>query len=195
MDREGVEVHSAHPDGPILLVPQEHPDGRGFFRESYRKSTLSDLGIDCDWVQANHSRSERGVLRGLHLQVGEGQAKLIRCVRGSIRDVTVDVRRGSPTYGQWGAHDLDDARGAVLYVPVGFAHGFCVTSDVADVIYDCSTYYDPSLGLRIAYDDPALGIEWPEMEHVVSELDAAAPPLADVADEIPFTYEALSASR
>jgi dTDP-4-dehydrorhamnose 3,5-epimerase len=169
---------------PVLLNPRVHRDGRGFFLESYRRTTLAEHGIDCEWVQANHSRSERGVLRGLHFQVGEGQAKLVRCVRGAIRDVTVDIRRSSPTYGQWQAHDLDDTTGAVLYVPVGFAHGFCVTSDLADVIYDCSAYYDPQLERRIFYADPALGIEWPDIPHVVSDADSKAPPLAAVADEL-----------
>lgn len=192
---EVVEVRRARADGPILMLPRRHTDSRGFFQETYRKSTLSDLGIDCDWVQANHSRSERGVLRGLHFQVGNGQAKLVCCVRGAIRDVTVDIRRGSPSYGEWQAHDLDDTSGAVLYVPVGFAHGFCVTSDIADVIYSCSTYHDPALERRVAHDDPALGIEWPDMEHIVSEHDATAPPLSAVAEEIPFSYEALSAPR
>ena len=186
--RDTLEVRRGQAEGPLLILPTRHPDARGFFEETYRKSTLAELGIRCDWVQANHSRSERGVLRGMHLQVGEGQAKLVRCARGSIYDVTLDVRRGSPTYGQWEAHELDDERGGLLYVPVGFAHGFCVTSEVADVVYSCSSYYDAELERRIAYDDPELAIEWPPMEHVVSERDAAAPRFAEVADELPFVY-------
>jgi dTDP-4-dehydrorhamnose 3,5-epimerase len=185
---DSVEVRRTVPGGPLLMLPRRHPDGRGFFQETYRRTTLSDLGIDCDWVQANHSRSERGVLRGLHFQVGEGQAKLVRCARGAIRDVTVDIRHGSPSYGEWQAYDIDDVTGGVVYVPVGFAHGFCVTSEIADVIYDCSAYYDPALERRIAYDDPALGIQWPEIEHILSDADAAAPTLAESAEEIPFSY-------
>jgi dTDP-4-dehydrorhamnose 3,5-epimerase len=193
--RDAVEVSRRTPGGPLLILPRRHSDARGFFEETYRLATLEDLGIDCDWVQANHSRSERGVLRGLHLQLGEGQAKLVRCARGSIHDVTLDLRRGSPTYGTWEAHELDDERGALLYVPVGFAHGFCVTSDVADVIYSCSAYYDPALERRIAHDDPALGIEWPAPPHVVSDADASAPALAAVADEINFSYAEPAARR
>jgi dTDP-4-dehydrorhamnose 3,5-epimerase len=175
-------------NGPVLLHPSRHRDERGFFEETYRLSALAELGIQCEWVQSNHSRSERGVLRGLHLQLGEGQAKLVRCARGSVFDVVVDLRRGSPTYGDWEAHTLDDEQGALLYVPVGFAHGFCVTSEVADVIYSCSSYYDPPLERRIAYDDPELAIEWPAIEHIVSEADAAAPPLSQVTGEITFEY-------
>ena len=190
-----VDVSRERVGGPLLIQSRIFPDSRGFFQETYRKSTLEDLGIHCDWVQTNHSRSERGVLRGLHFQVGDGQAKLVWCVRGSIRDVTVDIRRGSPTYGQWEAHDLDDEHGALLYVPVGFAHGFCVTSDEADVMYSCSAYYDPALERRIAHDDPDVGIEWPAMEHLVSEADAGAPRLAEVADEIPFSFPEPAARR
>ena len=183
-----VEVSRERVGGPLLIQSRLNHDSRGFFRETYRRSTLEDLGIRCDWVQTNHSRSERGVLRGLHFQVGDGQAKLVWCTRGSIRDVTVDIRRGSPTYGSWEAHDLDDENGALLYVPVGFAHGFCVTSEVADVMYACSAYYDPALERRIAHDDPEIGIAWPEMPHIVSEKDAGAPRLAEIADEIPFSF-------
>lgn len=190
-----VDVSRERVGGPLLIESRIHRDPRGFFQETYRKSTLEDLGIHCDWVQTNHSRSERGVLRGLHFQVGGGQAKLVWCTRGSIRDVTVDIRRDSPTYGTWEAHDIDDEGGALLYVPVGFAHGFCVTSDVADVMYACSAYYDPALERRIAHDDPEIGIEWPDMERTVSELDARAPRLAEIADEIPFSYPGPASPR
>jgi dTDP-4-dehydrorhamnose 3,5-epimerase len=184
------EVRRTAIDGPFVILPQVHRDVRGFFQETYRLSTLHELGADCEWVQENHSRSVRGVLRGLHFQVGQGQAKLVRCARGAIRDVIVDIRRGSPTYGAWDAHDLSDENGALLYVPVGFAHGFCVTSDVADVLYSCSSYYDPELERGIAYDDPELGIDWPDMDHIVSERDTGARRLADVAEELPFEYAA-----
>lgn len=183
-----VEVQRTRLGGPLLILPRRHPDERGFFEETYRLSTLADLGIDCEWVQANHSRSKRGTLRGLHLQLGDGQAKLVRCARGEVFDVTVDVRRGSPTYGMWDPHRLTDEDGALLYVPVGFAHGFYVVSDVADVIYSCSAYYDPNLERRIAHDDPEIGIEWPDGEPVLSAADAAAPRLADIAAEIGFSY-------
>jgi dTDP-4-dehydrorhamnose 3,5-epimerase len=183
-----VEQRETRLDGPILLQPVVHGDARGFFQETYREDAFAELEITVEFVQDNHSRSERGVLRGMHFQVGEGQAKLVRCARGSIHDVIVDLRRGSPTYGEWEAHQLDDERHLQLFVPVGFAHGFCVTSEVADVIYKCSTYYAPELERGIAYDDPDLGIEWPKLDRVVSERDAQAPRLAQIADELPFEY-------
>ena len=138
-------------------------------------------------MQDNHSRSARGVVRGMHFAVGQGQAKLVRCARGSIFDVVVDLRSASPTYGQWEGFTLDDSEHRQLYVPVGFAHGFCVTSEIADVAYKCSTYYDPEVERAIAYDDPDVGIEWPAgLELKVSERDSQAPRLSDVAPELPF---------
>ena len=174
-------------NGPILIEPAVHGDHRGFFLETYRRSRMSDAGVELDFLQDNHSRSGRGVVRGLHFAVGDGQAKLVRCARGSIFDVVVDLRRASPTYGQWEGFTLDDVDHRQLFVPVGFAHGFCVTSEVADVIYKCSTYYDPEVERAIAYDDPDIGIEWPAgLELQVSERDSQAPRLKDVAPELPF---------
>ena len=174
-------------NGPFLIEPTVHGDERGFFLESYRRSRLAELGVDHDFVQDNHSRSARGVVRGMHFAVGQGQAKLVRCARGSIFDVVVDLRRSSPTYGRWQGFELDDREHHQLYVPVGFAHGFCVTSEVADVAYKCSTYYDPEVERTIAYDDPDIGIEWPAgLELRVSERDGQAPRLEDVAPELPF---------
>ncbi len=174
-------------NGPILIEPAVHGDHRGFFLESYRRSRLADLGIEDDFVQDNHSRSARGVVRGMHFAIGEGQAKLIRCARGSIFDVVVDLRRESPTFGQWEGFTLDDSEHHQLYVPIGFAHGFCVTSEIADVTYKCSTYYDPEVERGIAYDDPDVGIEWPVgMELQASQRDSQAPRLRDVAPELPF---------
>jgi len=137
-------------------------------------------------VQDNHSRSARGVLRGLHFAVDPGQAKLVRCARGSIRDVVVDLRAGSPTFGQWQANELDDVRHAQLYVPVGFAHGFVVTSEVADVVYKCSAYYDGAKERSLHYADPAIGIDWGVTDPLVSERDQVAPLLAEIRDELPF---------
>jgi dTDP-4-dehydrorhamnose 3,5-epimerase len=173
-------------DGPVVIEGLVHGDSRGFFTETYRRDALVELGIDETFVQDNHSRSSLGVLRGLHYQVG--QAKLVRCVRGSILDVFVDLRRGSPTFGQWESVELTDQNARQVYVPNGFAHGFCVTSEVADVVYKVSTYYDPTAEAGIAYDDPALGIAWPELELSVSERDANAPVLAAVRDGLPFNY-------
>jgi len=174
-------------EGPVLVAPAIHGDHRGFFSEAYRRNVFGALGVDDEFVQDNHSRSGRGIVRGMHYQ--PGMAKLVRCVRGAIFDVVVDLRRGSPSFGEWEAFELDDANLHQLYVPDGFGHGFCVTSETADVIYKCSAYYDPAAEAGIAYDDPDMGIEWPEgIELVPSERDASAPRLRDVQDDLPFTY-------
>jgi dTDP-4-dehydrorhamnose 3,5-epimerase len=173
--------------GPVLLQPIVHGDARGFFLETYRRSTLAELGVVDEFIQDNQSRSRAGVLRGMHFQ--PGMAKLLRCARGSIYDVLVDLRRGSPTFGQWEGFSLNDESHHLLYCPVGFAHGFCVVSDVADVAYKTSAYYDQELEGGFAYDDPEVGIEWPDgLELVVSARDADAPALAQLADSLPFQY-------
>jgi dTDP-4-dehydrorhamnose 3,5-epimerase len=171
-------------EGPKLLAPIVNGDHRGFFAETYRESVLEDLDIRERWVQENHSRSLRGVVRGLHFQIGEGQAKLVSCARGAIFDVVVDLRPESATYGDWEGHELNDEELHQLYVPIGLAHGFCVTSEVADVVYKCSSYYDPSAERAIRYDDPDIGIDWPVDDLVSSERDASAPSLAEVAREL-----------
>ncbi len=173
--------------GPIVLEPPVHGDPRGFFVETYRASAWAEHGVHERFVQDNHSRSVRGVLRGMHVSIGEGQAKLVRCARGRVLDVVVDVRRDSPTYGEWESLELDDESGRQLYIPVGFAHGFCVLSDVADVTYKCSTYYDPDVERGFFYDDPDVAIEWPrDMALLVSSRDREAPMLREVAAELPF---------
>ena len=175
--------------GVIVIEPVVHGDSRGFFVETYRESVLADLGITDRFVQDNHSRSSRGVIRGLHAQGGDHpQAKLIRCARGEVLDVVVDIRRGSPTFGAWEAWALDDQRGLQVYCPVGFAHGFQVLSEVADVVYRCSDYYDPAHEIAIAHDDPSIGIEWNDIPRVVSDRDLAAPALGDLADALPFQW-------
>jgi dTDP-4-dehydrorhamnose 3,5-epimerase len=177
-------------DGPILIEPLIHRDERGFFFESYRNSTFEELGIPEEFVQDNHSRSGRGIVRGMHFQVGSGAAKLVRCARGAIVDVVVDIRRNSPTFGEWEAVELSDENLRQFYCPIGFAHGFCVLSDVADVIYKQTNYYDDSLERGIKYDDPDVGIAWPEgLQLEPSARDAAAPLLRDLADELPFEYQ------
>ncbi len=174
-------------DGPLLLEPTIHGDDRGFFLESYRANVWAEHGVDDAFVQDNHSRSGRGVLRGMHFSVGAGQAKLVRCARGRILDVVVDLRRESPTCGEWESHELDDARARQLYIPVGFAHGFCVLSEIADVTYKCSTYYDGAIERGFHYADPEVGIEWPDdVTLLVSDRDANAPALRDLADQLPF---------
>ena len=166
-------------EGPLLLEPTVHGDSRGFFLETYRVSTLAELGVHEEWVQDNHSRSARGVLRGMHFQ--PGMAKLVRCGRGAILDVLVDIRPGSASFGHWEGHELDDERHRQLYVPEGFAHGFCVLSETADVIYKCSSYYDPAAESGFRFDDPQVGIKWPErMEFQTSERDRSAPLLSEL---------------
>src|SRR5882757_7480096 len=141
--------------GLMAIEPAAFADERGFFCETYRRQWHEQLGITESerFVQDNHSRSTRGVLRGMHFQLGAGVGKLVRCSRGRIFDVAVDLRRESPTYGQWDGMELDDENLRELYVPVGFAHGFCVLSDVADVIYKQTAYYDADVERGIAWDD------------------------------------------
>src|SRR5215207_3003674 len=155
-------------EGPILLAPKVLGDERGF-------------------VLDTHSLSRRGIVRGMHFQ--PGQSKLVRCARGSVLDVVVDLRRGSPTFGEWEAVELDAERHLQLYIPDGFAHGFCVLSDVADLTYKVSTYYDPSAESGFQYDDPEVGIEWPDGELTPSKRDANAPRLSEIAGSLPFSYE------
>jgi len=178
--------------GLVALEPDVHTDERGFFSETYRRSWHEAAGIPAQelFVQDNHSRSVRGVVRGLHFQVGAGVAKLVRCARGRILDVGVDLRRGSPTYGRWAGVELDDESMRELYVPVGFAHGFCVLSDVADVVYKQTAYYDAALERAIAWDDPEIGVRWPlpAAQLTVSERDAAAPRLREIAEKLPFSW-------
>jgi dTDP-4-dehydrorhamnose 3,5-epimerase len=175
----------------VVLEPRVFADERGFFAETYRLEWHVAAGIPEQerFIQDNHSRSTRGVVRGMHFHIGAGVAKLVRCGQGRILDVVVDLRRGSPTYAQWGAVELDEERLAMLYVPVGFAHGFCVLSEVADVLYKQTAYYDPAFERGIAWNDPDVGIAWPtEVQPVVSARDAAAPPLREVAEELPFEW-------
>jgi dTDP-4-dehydrorhamnose 3,5-epimerase len=177
-------------EGPKLIEPTVFGDERGFFCETYRRSEFDALGISEEMVQDNHSRSRRGIVRGMHFQIGHGVAKLVRCARGAILDVVVDLRRGSPSFGEWEGFELDEQNMRIAYCPVGFAHGFCVLSDQADVIYKQSGYYVPDTERGIRYDDPDVGIAWPGgLELTVSPRDATAPLLREVADQLPFTYQ------
>ncbi|MGH2926210.1 MAG: dTDP-4-dehydrorhamnose 3,5-epimerase [Solirubrobacterales bacterium] len=173
-------------DGVVLVEPQVHGDERGFLVETFRDDGWRELGIDLEFVQENHSRSSRNILRGLHFQTDPGQAKLVRCLRGRIWDVAVDLRSDSPTYRRWEGHELDDERHRQLLVPVGFAHGFCVLSDVADVAYKLSSRYDPATEAGIAWDDPDVAVEWPIADPVLSERDRSAPRLAEIAASLPW---------
>jgi dTDP-4-dehydrorhamnose 3,5-epimerase len=173
-------------DGVALIAPAVHGDERGFFVETFSRDTWRELGVDVEFVQHNHSRSSQGTLRGIHFQTEPGQAKLLRCVRGAILDVAVDLRRGSPTYGQWEAHVLDDEKHHQLFVPVGFGHGFAVLSEVADVTYLVSSLYDPLTEAGIAWDDPDVGVDWQVSEPLLSERDKGAPRLSEVAETLLF---------
>jgi dTDP-4-dehydrorhamnose 3,5-epimerase len=173
-------------EGPLLLAPVVHGDERGFFLEFYRRSVFEEFGID-EFVQDNHSRSQRGIVRGMHFQ--PGQAKLVRCTRGAILDVIVDIRRGSPQFGVWESFVLDDTEHHQLYIPDGFAHGFCVLTEVADVTYKTSAYYDPSKEAGFAYDDPEVAIDWPpDQDLQSSDRDRRAPTLAELQSTLPFEY-------
>ena len=174
--------------GLVIIEPVVYGDARGFFLESFREDLLRELGVDEHWRQDNHARSGRGVLRGMHFALPPGQAKLIRCVRGSIVDVCVDIRRGSPTYGRWEAVELDDVAHRMLFVPVGFGHGYCVTSKVADVAYKCTHPYDPILEREFSPFDPQVGIAWPAVTPIVSVRDRDALSLGEIAGELPFEY-------
>jgi dTDP-4-dehydrorhamnose 3,5-epimerase len=174
-------------EGAILLEPAVHGDERGFFLETFRRSTLDDLGLTVEFVQDNQSRSRRGIVRGMHFQ--PGMAKLVRCARGAIFDVVVDVRRGSPSFGRWVGFELNDVNHHQLFCPDGFAHGFCVLSEVADVAYKTSSYYAPELEGGFAYNDPDVAIAWPAgLELIASPRDSAAPRLAELGAALPFEY-------
>jgi len=166
--------------GLVLLEPRVFGDGRGFFLESYNQRALADLGIQDRFVQDNHSCSQRNVLRGLHYQIKHPQGKLVRVVEGEILDVAVDLRRGSPTFGQWEAVRLSGDNRRILWIPAGFAHGFCVTSDKAHVLYKATDYYAPQYERTLAWNDPDLKIDW-ELggEPIVSPKDQRGVALRD----------------
>lgn len=176
-------------DGPMLIEPRIIGDERGFFAETYRRTVFAELGIPKEMVQDNQSRSGHGIVRGMHFQIDAGAAKLVRCARGAIYDVVVDIRRGSPTFGQWEGFELTDDNMRMAYCPIGFAHGFCVLSDVADVIYKQSNYYADATERGIAYNDPDVAVDWPlpPAALIPSARDASAPRLRDIADDLPFT--------
>jgi dTDP-4-dehydrorhamnose 3,5-epimerase len=160
----------------ILVRPKVFGDDRGFFMETYKASEFKENGIDYDFVQDNHSRSQKGVLRGLHYQLKPmEQGKLVRCVRGRIWDVAVDIRKGSPWYGRWVAVELSEENKLMLWVPPGFAHGFVALEDNTEVIYKVTNEYAPELGRGILWNDPDLGIEWPIKKPILSEKDKNQP--------------------
>lgn len=165
----------------LILEPKVFGDARGFFLESFNQKTFSEVtGTNCTFVQDNHSRSARGVLRGLHYQIRQAQGKLVRVTRGSVYDVAVDIRKGSPNFGKWVGVELSEENQRQLWVPPGFAHGFLVTSESADFLYKTTDYYAPQHERSIAWNDPDIGIAWPVqgLQVQLSAKDSQALPLA-----------------
>ncbi len=165
--------------GVKIIEPKVFGDHRGFFLETYNRERYKEAGIDLDFMQDNHSKSSRGVLRGLHYQLVNPQDKLVWCISGAVWDVAVDVRKGSETFGKWVGVELNTETKKQILVPKGFAHGFVVLSEVAEIMYKCSDVYNPKGEGGIIWNDPAVGIEWPITDVVLSEKDAILPPLAE----------------
>lgn len=181
-------VEATSLEGVYLITPRRFGDNRGFFSESYSRKSLAGHGIDTEFVQDNHSLSSQvGTVRGLHFQAPpHAQHKLVRCGRGALFDVAVDIRRGSPTYGQWVGYELSFDNGRQLLVPAGFAHGFMTLQPDTEIIYKCSDYYAPETEGAVVWNDPAIGIDWPlDVPPVLSDKDAAARPLAEL--DTPFS--------
>lgn len=174
-----MRVTAADVPGVLVIEPTTYGDHRGFFLETYHEGRYREAGLAHGFVQDNHSRSRRGVLRGLHYQLVQPQGKLVMVTRGEVFDVAVDIRRGSPTFGRWAGCILDDRSHRQFYVPPGFAHGFCVLSEEVDFVYKCTDYYHPESERGIAWDDPDIGIDWPRLDMTLSEKDRGNPRLAD----------------
>ena len=174
-------------EGPCILAPDVFGDSRGYFKETFRASLLESLGIS-SFVQDNESRSAKGVLRGLHYQLmPHSQAKLVRCLRGAIYDVVVDIRQGSPTFGQWAGYELSEENHKMFFVPEGFAHGFVALRDDTVVQYKQSAYYAPEFERAISWDDPAISIVWPVSDPLISEKDKLAPTLREAENNFHWT--------
>ena len=166
--------------GVLIITPRVFTDPRGFIYESYSQEALRGHGIETVFVQDNHSKSAKGTLRGLHYQLlPAAQVKLVRVVRGAVWDVAVDIRRGSPTFGRWAGVELSAENYRQLYVPIGFAHGFCVLSDTARVLYKCTDYYAPGEEYTLLWNDPDLGIDWPVKNPILADKDMQGVRLQD----------------
>lgn len=161
-------------EGLLVIEPDVHEDSRGFFFESYNAERFAEFGLDLDWKQDNHVRSVKGTVRGVHFQRPPGQAKIVRCVRGAIWDLAVDIRPGSPTLGKWFGVELTEENKKMFFVPIGFAHGYAVLSDEAEALYKCTNVYVPDLEDGIMWNDPDFDIEWPVAEPLLSERDCTA---------------------
>ncbi len=174
-----VRFETTELEGVTLCVPDVHRDERGFFMETYHAARYMEGGVRAVFVQDNRSSSGKNVLRGLHYQLHKPQSKLVSCIHGEIFDVAVDLRSGSPTFGKWAGAKLSEINGHQLFLPGGFAHGFCVLSEVAEIVYKCSEFYDPRDDRGVRWDDPALGVVWPVSEPVLSRKDAQLPFLSE----------------
>lgn len=175
-----MKVEQTKLEGVLLVTPAVFGDERGFFMETYNRDKAVELGLPSEFVQDNHSKSSYGVLRGLHFQTPQWQGKLVRTVQGEIFDVAVDVRDGSPTFGEWVGYYLNAENKQQLYVPEGFAHGFCVTSETAEVVYKCTSLYAPEQEGSLLWNDPEIGIEWPVESPNLSAKDKVGTRLADL---------------
>ncbi|NII56412.1 dTDP-4-dehydrorhamnose 3,5-epimerase [Lutibacter sp. SG786] len=178
-----IKVTKTSLEGVLVIDPVVHGDDRGFFFESFHQAKFADIGIDASFVQTNISRSTRGVLRGLHYQQPHPQGKLVTVLEGEVYDVAVDIRPASETFGKWVAAMLSSVNKRHFWIPPGYAHGFCVVSDAATFMYQCTTLYDPAADAAIRWDDPAIGIDWPISEPLLSRKDMDAPLLADIPRE------------
>ena len=169
-----MQVERTPIDGLLIISPKIFADHRGFFFESYNEESFGEAGIDVQWKQDNHVGSAKNAVRGLHFQRGKGQAKLVRCVKGRVWDVAVDIRPDSPTLGRWHAVELTDENRKMFFVPVGFAHGYAVLSDEAETLYKCSNVYDPETEDEILWNDPDLKVDWPVASPILSDRDRGA---------------------
>ena len=173
--------------GPKIIEPDIYPDARGFFCETYNQKRYADHGIDVRFVQDNLSSSQKGTLRGMHFQHPHTQAKLVQVIQGEVLDVIVDIRRNSPTFGKWAGVVLSAEKKRQFFVPEGFAHGFCVLSETALFNYKCSDFYAPDCEKGILWSDPAIGIDWPVKDPILSDKDNKYPCLSDISiDDLPF---------
>jgi len=184
-----IRFQSTDLPGVHIVTPEVFKDSRGFFMETYNREKYRLLGLDRTFVQDNYSHSRRGTVRGLHYQLRHPQAKLVSVIWGEIYDVAVDIRLGSPTFGKWVAQVLSEENRCQLFIPEGFAHGFCVLSDRADVMYKCTDFYEKGDDHGILWSDPAIGIDWPDIQPIVSEKDLSLAPLAEVHRERLPLYE------
>ena len=189
MIKKSMEVENTDLEGLKIIKPQVFKDERGFFFESYNIEKMKKAGIKTVFVQSNHSKSVKNTLRGLHFQIPPGgQVKLVRCSRGIIWDVAVDIRKGSSTFGKWFGIELSENNFKQFYIPIGFAHGFCVLSDVAEVQYECSAVYNKDLESGIMWNDPDLAVDWPVKKPLLSDRDTQNKLFAEFNKNNPFVF-------